>query len=83
MYIYIYVYFFSKNYYRLLFRDHSGGNEEIVRSVDGLTVYGGDSRIPALTKKVVHDDTFKVIIVVTLMKLLMLKLLDIARVCTC
>ena len=62
MYIYIYVYFFSKNYYRLLFRDHSGGNEEIVRSVDGLTVYGGDSRIPALTKKVVHDDTFKVII---------------------
>lgn len=41
-------------------RDHAGGNEKMVKLVPGLTVYGGDDRIGALTKKVTHYNTFKV-----------------------
>lgn len=44
----------------LLYRDHAGGNEKMVRLVPGLTVYGGDDRVDALTKKVKHSNTFKV-----------------------
>ncbi|XP_031669976.1 hydroxyacylglutathione hydrolase, mitochondrial isoform X1 [Oncorhynchus kisutch] len=40
--------------------DHAGGNEKMVRLVPGLTVYGGDDRVDALTKKVKHSNTFKV-----------------------
>ncbi|XP_060757600.1 hydroxyacylglutathione hydrolase, mitochondrial [Neoarius graeffei] len=40
--------------------DHAGGNEKMVKLVPGLTVYGGDDRIGALTKKVTHYNTFKV-----------------------
>lgn len=43
-----------------LYRDHAGGNEKMVRLVPGLTVYGGDDRVDALTKKVKHSNTFKV-----------------------
>lgn len=41
-------------------RDHAGGNEKMVKLAPGLTVYGGDDRIGALTKKVTHYNTFKV-----------------------
>jgi len=41
-------------------RDHAGGNEAIVEQISGLTVYGGDDRIPALTNKVGNGDSFKV-----------------------
>jgi hydroxyacylglutathione hydrolase len=40
--------------------DHAGGNEELVKLVSGLTVYGGDERIGALNKPVKHDDSFKI-----------------------
>lgn len=40
--------------------DHAGGNEELVKRHPGLEVYGGDDRIPALTKKVSHGNTFSV-----------------------
>lgn len=41
-------------------RDHAGGNEKMANLIPGLTVYGGDERIGALTKKVTHYNTFKV-----------------------
>lgn len=42
-------------------RDHSSGNEKIVDLLGkNLIVYGGDDRIPAITKKVTHGDEFKV-----------------------
>ena len=44
----------------LLFRDHAGGNAKMASMVKGLTVYGGDDRIDALTNKVNHGDEFKV-----------------------
>ncbi|XP_012673698.1 hydroxyacylglutathione hydrolase, mitochondrial-like [Clupea harengus] len=40
--------------------DHAGGNEKMVKLVPGLTVYGGDDRVDALTSKVKHNNTFKV-----------------------
>ncbi|XP_033630152.1 hydroxyacylglutathione hydrolase, mitochondrial-like [Asterias rubens] len=36
--------------------DHAGGNESLVKLIDGLTVCGGDDRIGALNKKVKHAD---------------------------
>ncbi len=41
-------------------RDHSGGNEELVGMHSDLTVYGGDDRIPAMTKKVKDNEELKV-----------------------
>lgn len=41
-------------------RDHAGGNEKLVKLMPGLTVYGGDDRVGALTQKVTHYNTFKV-----------------------
>ncbi|KAJ1879102.1 Cytoplasmic glyoxalase II [Coemansia sp. RSA 1722] len=38
--------------------DHSGGNAQIASSVTGLTVYGGDSRIPSMTQQLQDGDTF-------------------------
>uniref|UniRef100_A0A8C2G2I7 Hydroxyacylglutathione hydrolase, mitochondrial n=1 Tax=Cyprinus carpio TaxID=7962 RepID=A0A8C2G2I7_CYPCA len=40
--------------------DHAGGNEKLVKLMPGLTVYGGDDRVGALTQKVTHYNTFKV-----------------------
>jgi len=40
--------------------DHAGGNEEIVKSIPGLKVYGGDDRINALTNKVGDGDTITI-----------------------
>lgn len=40
--------------------DHAGGNEELVKLHPGLQVYGGDSRIGALTQKVQHDTKFNI-----------------------
>ncbi|XP_032789380.1 hydroxyacylglutathione hydrolase, mitochondrial isoform X2 [Daphnia magna] len=40
--------------------DHAGGNEELVKLVPGLAVYGGDDRIGALNKKVSHGDKLQV-----------------------
>ncbi|XP_018416710.1 PREDICTED: hydroxyacylglutathione hydrolase, mitochondrial-like [Nanorana parkeri] len=41
-------------------RDHAGGNEKLVKMVSGLTVYGGDRRVGALTQRVSHLTTFQV-----------------------
>ncbi|KAJ2714942.1 Cytoplasmic glyoxalase II [Coemansia spiralis] len=38
--------------------DHSGGNNEITAAVPGLTVYGGDARIAALTNELNDGDVF-------------------------
>ncbi|XP_073492541.1 hydroxyacylglutathione hydrolase, mitochondrial isoform X1 [Aquarana catesbeiana] len=40
--------------------DHAGGNEKLVKMMSGLKVYGGDSRIGALTQRVSHLTTFQV-----------------------
>lgn len=40
--------------------DHSGGNEDLTKKIANLQVYGGDERIPAVTKKVTGDDSFEV-----------------------
>uniref|UniRef100_A0A914V6S9 hydroxyacylglutathione hydrolase n=1 Tax=Plectus sambesii TaxID=2011161 RepID=A0A914V6S9_9BILA len=40
--------------------DHAGGNEDLVKQQQGLTVYGGDDRIGALSKKVGHGDALKI-----------------------
>ncbi|KAI8323720.1 hydroxyacylglutathione hydrolase [Martensiomyces pterosporus] len=39
--------------------DHSGGNNKITREVPGLEVYGGDSRVPGMTKQLKDGDTFE------------------------
>ncbi|XP_009866791.1 PREDICTED: LOW QUALITY PROTEIN: hydroxyacylglutathione hydrolase, mitochondrial-like, partial [Apaloderma vittatum] len=41
-------------------RDHAGGNEKLVKMEPGLRVYGGDSRVGALTQKVSHLTSLKV-----------------------
>lgn len=40
--------------------DHAGGNNELVKLVPGLDVYGGDNRVDALTHTAAHDDVLKV-----------------------
>jgi len=41
--------------------DHSGGNKEIAERLKHLSIVGGSNdSIPAVTKKVDHDDEFKV-----------------------
>jgi hydroxyacylglutathione hydrolase len=40
--------------------DHIGGNEDLLASVPGLTVYGFDERITGLTDKVAHGDRARV-----------------------
>eukprot|EP01137_Pigoraptor_chileana_P008943 Opistho-2@56485 len=43
--------------------DHAGGNEQLVKDLASagmpVDVYGGDDRIPALTRQVKHGDTFE------------------------
>jgi len=39
--------------------DHSAGNEPLSKSIQNLQVYGADERIPALTKKLSNEETFK------------------------
>lgn len=46
--------------YIIYFRDHAGGNEDLVKAHPGLTVYGGDDRIGALTQKVTHNTKFNI-----------------------
>ena len=41
-------------------RDHAGGNVELCSKVAGLSVYGGDTRIGALTDQVSHGDCLQV-----------------------
>jgi len=40
--------------------DHADGNTGMVEALPNLVVCGGDSRIPAITKTMIHDDTFTV-----------------------
>uniref|UniRef100_A0A803W9B7 Hydroxyacylglutathione hydrolase n=1 Tax=Ficedula albicollis TaxID=59894 RepID=A0A803W9B7_FICAL len=40
--------------------DHAGGNEKLVKMEPGLHVYGGDSRVGALTQRVSHLTALKV-----------------------
>ncbi|XP_060116535.1 hydroxyacylglutathione hydrolase, mitochondrial-like [Heteronotia binoei] len=40
--------------------DHAGGNEKLVKMAPGLQVYGGDSRVGALTQRVSHLMSFQV-----------------------
>ncbi|XP_033762239.1 hydroxyacylglutathione hydrolase, mitochondrial-like isoform X2 [Pecten maximus] len=42
--------------------DHAGGNKDLIEKAaePKLNVFGGDERIDGLTKKVVHNDKFKV-----------------------
>lgn len=42
-------------------RDHAGGNVELCSKVSGLNVYGGDTRIGALTEKISHGECLQVI----------------------
>ena len=37
-----------------------GGNEELNSKKPGMTFYGGDDRIGAMNKKVVHSETFSI-----------------------
>ena len=47
-------------YFLLNYRDHAGGNEDLVKLQPGLKVYGGDDRIGALTNKVQHEEQFNI-----------------------
>ncbi|XP_026728931.1 hydroxyacylglutathione hydrolase, mitochondrial isoform X2 [Trichoplusia ni] len=40
--------------------DHAGGNQELVKKIPNIEVYGGDDRIGALTKKVEHNTIFNI-----------------------
>ncbi|XP_075230781.1 hydroxyacylglutathione hydrolase tenzing norgay isoform X2 [Lycorma delicatula] len=40
--------------------DHAGGNKKLVSKVPGLTVYGGDVRVDALTNKVCDGDKINI-----------------------
>lgn len=49
-----------KSFFFPLSRDHAGGNEKLVKMEPGLHVYGGDSRVGALTQRVSHLTALKV-----------------------
>lgn len=40
--------------------DHAGGNAVLNSKKPGMTFYGGDDRIPAMTNRVSHNDTFNI-----------------------
>lgn len=40
--------------------DHAGGNDDLVKMVKGLRVYGGDGRVSALTHEAKHGMKFKI-----------------------
>ncbi|KAJ2356110.1 Cytoplasmic glyoxalase II [Coemansia erecta] len=40
--------------------DHAGGNNQVASAVPGLDIYGGDSRIPAMTKQLHDGDEFTI-----------------------
>ena len=42
------------------YRDHAGGNKELLKSAGKVPVYGGDERVDALTDKVTQNDQFSV-----------------------
>lgn len=39
--------------------DHAGGNEELMRLAPSLQHYGGDDRVPCLTRRLVHGDELR------------------------
>jgi hydroxyacylglutathione hydrolase len=41
--------------------DHADGNPDLIKKLnEKIPVYGGDDRIPALTNKIGHNDSFKI-----------------------
>ncbi|XP_018052508.1 PREDICTED: hydroxyacylglutathione hydrolase, mitochondrial isoform X5 [Atta colombica] len=40
--------------------DHSGGNAKLSKSFADLMIYGGDDRVEAINRKIVHNDTFSI-----------------------
>ncbi|KAJ2243788.1 Cytoplasmic glyoxalase II, partial [Coemansia sp. RSA 454] len=38
--------------------DHSAGNNEVAKAKPGLEIYGGDSRIPSMTKQLKDGEEF-------------------------
>ncbi|XP_047504882.1 hydroxyacylglutathione hydrolase, mitochondrial isoform X1 [Pieris napi] len=40
--------------------DHAGGNEDLVKMLPDLQVYGGDDRIGAITHKIEHNSKFNI-----------------------
>lgn len=62
--IFLFFFLFKYELYEnllLLFRDHAGGNADLVAQFPSkLKVLGGDDRIKALTQKVSHGDTLSV-----------------------
>ncbi|KAJ2785114.1 Cytoplasmic glyoxalase II [Coemansia javaensis] len=40
--------------------DHAAGNARVAALVPGVAVYGGDERIPAMTRRLAHGDEFAV-----------------------
>uniref|UniRef100_A0A8D0GJ79 Hydroxyacylglutathione hydrolase, mitochondrial n=1 Tax=Sphenodon punctatus TaxID=8508 RepID=A0A8D0GJ79_SPHPU len=50
----------AKRGVQIMTLDHAGGNEKLVKLASGLRVYGGDSRVGALTQKVTHHTSFQV-----------------------
>ena len=44
----------------IFFRDHAGGNKQMVQLVPNLSVVGGDDRIDCLTQKVTHGHNLKI-----------------------
>ncbi|KAM9391385.1 hydroxyacylglutathione hydrolase, mitochondrial-like isoform 1-T1 [Pholidichthys leucotaenia] len=40
--------------------DHAGGNEKMLKLMPGLMVCGGDDRVDGISKKVSHNNTFKI-----------------------
>ena len=41
-------------------RDHADGNPGMIKKLGNIPVYGGDDRIPKLSKKVTEGDTIEV-----------------------
>ncbi|KAG5309271.1 GLO2 protein, partial [Acromyrmex insinuator] len=40
--------------------DHAGGNAKLSKSFVDLVIYGGDDRIEAINRKIMHNDTFNI-----------------------
>lgn len=40
--------------------DHAGGNAKLSKSFTDLAIYGGDTRIEAINRKITHNDTFNI-----------------------
>lgn len=40
--------------------DHAGGNGKLSKNFTDLAIYGGDDRIEAINRKIMHNDTFNI-----------------------